>query len=75
MGRHWDAATSSPWYAYEDGGQAHVAWYDDETSLGAKYEMANGHGLGGVGIWNLDWGSGAAAMWTALEKAFAENVA
>jgi spore germination protein YaaH len=65
-----DAATKSPYYVYDNGGQPHVAWFDDEKSLAAKYALVNERRLAGVGIWNLGWGDGAAPLWDALSRAF-----
>jgi hypothetical protein len=41
-------------------------YWDDATSLGAKYDLVNRDQLRGVGIWNLNYGGGAPELWTAL---------
>jgi spore germination protein YaaH len=45
-------------------------YWDDVTSLGAKYDLVNRDGLRGVGIWNLNYGGGAPELWSALFNHF-----
>jgi len=45
-------------------------YWDDVTSLGAKYDLVNRDGLRGVGIWNLNYGGGAPELWLALLNHF-----
>jgi spore germination protein YaaH len=45
-------------------------FFDDATSLGYKYDLANRDGLRGVGIWTLNYGGGAKALWLALANHF-----
>ena len=46
-------------------------YWDDVTSLGAKYDLVNADALRGVGIWNLNYGGGAPELWGALANHFA----
>ena len=45
-------------------------YWDDVTSLGLKYDAVNGNNLGGLGIWNLNYGGGAAELWNELNLKF-----
>jgi spore germination protein YaaH len=45
-------------------------YWDDTVSLGLKYDLVNKDALRGVGIWNLNYGGGAAELWSALEGHF-----
>ncbi|HEX2681589.1 MAG TPA: glycosyl hydrolase family 18 protein, partial [Candidatus Dormibacteraeota bacterium] len=45
-------------------------YWDDATSLGAKYDLVNADNLRGVGIWTLNYGGGAPELWTALANHF-----
>jgi spore germination protein YaaH len=45
-------------------------YWDDTVSLGLKYDLVNNDGLRGVGIWNLNYGGGAAELWGALAGHF-----
>ncbi|KAL8579254.1 hypothetical protein ACOMHN_010838 [Nucella lapillus] len=55
-GRHWDPLARSPFFNFRDPvtEQMHQVRYDDPTSLGLKYGLAEGLGLRGVGTWNID---------------------
>jgi len=46
-------------------------YWDDTASLGRKYDLVNSDGLRGVGIWNLNYGGGAAELWQLLASRFA----
>jgi spore germination protein YaaH len=46
-------------------------YWDDATSLGAKYDLVNADHLRGVGIWTLNYGGGAPELWSALSTHFA----
>ena len=46
-------------------------YWDDPVSLGKKYDLVNQDGLRGVGIWTLNYGGGAAELWSTLSSRFA----
>jgi spore germination protein YaaH len=45
-------------------------YWDDAVSLSRKYDLVNRDNLRGVGIWNLNYGGGAPALWSALNTYF-----
>src|SRR5258708_9696057 len=45
-------------------------YWDDTVSLGLKYDLVNRDNLRGVGIWNLNYGRGAADLWADLNTHF-----
>jgi len=45
-------------------------YWDDPTSLGAKYDLVNADNLRGVGIWTLNYGGAAPELWAALSSHF-----
>ncbi|HXN92768.1 MAG TPA: glycosyl hydrolase family 18 protein [Candidatus Sulfotelmatobacter sp.] len=61
----WDT-----WYNTSLGCTRELYW-DDATSLGAKYDLVNQDGLRGVGIWTLNYGGGAPELWSLLASRFA----
>lgn len=73
-GRNWDAASSSPWYAYSTSSGWRQVWYEDAESLAAKYNFVNAAGLGGVGLWALSYDGPHRELWDALRTAFAGRV-
>ncbi len=69
---HYDAVESSAWYAVQD--PTTKAWsetyFDDETSLRAKYGLAVSDGLAGVGMWALGYDAGQPGYWEAIASTF-----
>jgi spore germination protein YaaH len=61
----WDT-----WYNTSLGCTRELYW-DDTTSLEAKYDLVNTDALRGVGIWTLNYGGGAPELWSALASRFA----
>lgn len=70
--RRWDPGSGSPWYAWQVGGAWHQVWYDDAESLALKYRMIDDEGLGGVGIWALNYDKPHPELWDLLEATFAQ---
>jgi len=63
-GRHWDSNSHSPYYYYKGSdGHWHQCWYDDDQSLGIKFDYANRLGLAGGGFWALGY-EGTSNVWT-----------
>lgn len=48
-------------------------WFDDVTSLSAKYDWIISKKLGGVGIWALGFDNGHREMWELLGEKFGEE--
>ena len=66
-GRLWDANTSTPWYRWHDGTSWRQVWYDDEVSLGLKYDLALDHNFSGVGMWALNYDGARDELWELIE--------
>jgi len=85
-GVHWDYSTQSPFFNFIPAGQTiYQMWFDNATSLGLKYSIANDFGIRGVGPFtytdvdttgsksgNPKAPQEAQDMWAAL-RAFKEN--
>ncbi len=71
-GRRWDDVGKAPWFAYYDSGAATwvEGYYDDATSLAAKYDMVNQKGLAGTGMWTLLMDKGDNALWNLIANKF-----
>ncbi|MBU1355195.1 MAG: T9SS type A sorting domain-containing protein [Candidatus Edwardsbacteria bacterium] len=68
-GRQWQASSYTPWYYYNNG-EWHQCWYDDEISLGYKYQMVWDSLLAGTGMWALSYDGSRPELWTALRTSF-----
>lgn len=73
-GRQWDSVGQVPWVVYRasDGGYRQ-AYYDDPTSLRAKYRLINGNAMSGVGIWSLGMDTGTSDLWNVLYDQFVKR--
>lgn len=71
-GRRWDATGQVPWYTYYSSTYGtHVqGYYDDSTSLKAKYGMVRANDLRGVGIWHLTMDGSRRELWDTLATQF-----
>ena len=71
-GRRWDDVGKVPWFRYID--PATAGWvqgyYDDVASLGAKYDLVNGRGFTGTGMWTLLMDQGHDELWKLLAAKF-----
>jgi len=69
---NYDAVESAAWYAVQD--PTTKAWtetyFDNETSLRAKYGLAVNDGLAGVGMWALGYDQGQPGYWEAIASTF-----
>jgi len=68
--RRWEPDAANPWYVEETAGVIHQTWYDDEESLGHKYQLLREQGLG-VGMWALGYDVGRGELWDLLADLFA----
>jgi spore germination protein YaaH/putative cell wall-binding protein len=71
-GWRWDPVGQVPWYSWQDGGWWQ-GYYDDQSSLGIKYNLINANRLAGVGIWSLGMDAGRTELWSAIAKGFGRS--
>ncbi|MGD1847040.1 MAG: glycosyl hydrolase family 18 protein [Salibacteraceae bacterium] len=66
-----DSASYSKYYNYKtsDGRTAQL-WFDDSSTLGAKYDWVKARNFGGIGIWALGYDNGKNQLWELLETEF-----
>lgn len=78
-GSKWDALEQSPYIVYQRQNCTSTygcvtswrqVWYDDETSLGLRYQLANDYKLRGAGMWALGYEGASPDMNRALATAF-----
>ncbi len=74
-GKRWDSGFTygpnggswTPYYCYVSAAYRQV-WYDDWTSLGTKFGLVNRLGLGGTGMWALNYDSGRTELWEEIRR-------
>jgi len=71
----WDSQSQTPWYRqYISGDGWYQCWFDNDSSLGLKYDLVIQKSLQGVGMWALTYDEGRNELWYALESHFSQGV-
>ncbi|HEV7677224.1 MAG TPA: glycosyl hydrolase family 18 protein [Candidatus Dormibacteraeota bacterium] len=72
---HWDGTASSPWASWwsPQYNSNRELYYDDTSSIGAKYDMVNSYGIRGAGIWALGYDTGHTELWSVISDKFGPN--
>ncbi len=65
----WDTWYDTDWQCDRE------QYFDDVTSLGAKYDVVNADNLRGVGLFTLDYAGGAPELWNLLAAKFTTTTA
>jgi spore germination protein YaaH len=62
---HYDQASQTPWFSYQDpAGHQHTVWFENAASSRAKFGAAQGAQIGGVYLWMYGYEDGG--TWSAL---------
>ena len=66
----WDKYNNVPWFRFQKNGEWHQVWFEDQRSIGMKYDYALSKNLKGVGIWALGYDGSRQELWKEIEKRF-----
>lgn len=58
FGLRMDSVSGSPYYAYRDDSGWHQGWYEDESTLAAKYRFIQNRNIGGIAVFLLGYDGG-----------------
>lgn len=72
-GKLWNTTYQVPWYRWYDG-EWNQVWYDDDSSLGLKYDLAESKNLLGVGMWALGYDGERQELWNLLDYKFGSGI-
>lgn len=70
--RKWEDQSSVPYYTYQSSGAWHEIFYDDEVSLGMKYDVVNMKNIAGIGIWAMGYDGTYTQAWDMLKEKFTD---
>ncbi len=70
-GLQWDTYSQNSWYYYRRNGTIFQVWFDTDSSLGLKYDLAESAALRGVGMWALGYDGARPELWNELRKRYA----
>lgn len=67
-----EPASQSVFRSYPVDGQSKIRqlWFENDVTLGMKYDWVKSNGFGGVGIWALGFDSGRKELWDLLRNKF-----
>lgn len=66
----WQSTYKVPWVRYQENGAWHQVWFDNQKSIGLKYDFAIAHGFKGVGMWALGFDGNRPELWNEIKKRF-----
>jgi len=72
-GCHFDELAKENWCGYVDPKSkvSHQVWFEDERSLGIKYDFAKKKNFSGIAIWVLGYDKDFPNLWNLLKERFA----
>ncbi|HGY55389.1 MAG TPA: T9SS type A sorting domain-containing protein [Caldithrix abyssi] len=73
-GLRWDAKSQTPWYAYSKSGAWYQVWFDTDSSLGLKYDLAESKNYRGVGMWALGYDGARQELWDELRRRYVLDI-
>jgi len=70
---HFDELAQETWCGYVDPESKvpHQVWFEDEKSLGVKYDFAEKNNFSGIAIWVLGYDKDSPDLWNLLKEKFA----
>jgi len=66
----WDSQSKTPWFFYKQDTVYMQTWFDTDSSLGLKYDLAKSKNLKGVGMWALGQDGTRTEYWDLLKKRY-----
>lgn len=71
----WDTHSQTPWYRWYDDeyDNWHQVWFDNDVSLGLKFQLAQDHDYRGVGMWALNYDGARPELWNELARRFSPD--
>lgn len=70
FGLIWASNTKTPWYRYKVDNSWYQVWFDNDSSLGLKFQLAKDKGFKGVGMWALGYDGSRNELWDELRRKF-----
>lgn len=69
-GMLWSGTHQTPWYRYQTSGEWYQVWYDNDTSLGLKYNLADAKNYMGIGMWALGYDGARPELWNEIQRRY-----
>ncbi len=69
----WDDGSMTPYKIWKEGDDWYQLWYDDATSLGLKFALADAENLAGSGMWALNYDTSKDDLWKEIARYFVNS--
>jgi spore germination protein YaaH len=69
-GKLWSSTHQTPWYRYQQNNEWYQVWFDDDSSISLKYDLAVSKNLKGVGMWALGYDGNRNELWNLINDKF-----
>ncbi len=74
-GLQWNTNNQVPWYRWQINDTSwYQVWFDNDSSLGLKYALAQSKNYRGVGMWALGYDGARQELWNELYRRYYLNV-
>lgn len=71
----WNSNNQVPWYRWQVNDTTWTqVWFDNDSSLGLKYALAQSKNYRGVGMWALGYDGARPELWDELYRRFYQNI-
>ena len=68
-GLKWAADNQVPWYTWQNNDTSwYQVWFDNDSSLSLKYDLAKNKNYKGVGMWALGYDGSLTTLWDLLRR-------
>lgn len=65
----WENIEKTPWYRWKLNDTTwYQVWFDNDSSLGMKYDLAKANNLKGIGMWALGYDGSRIELWNEIER-------
>lgn len=69
IGYRWSNTYKTPWYSWRNNDTSWFqVWFDDDSSLALKYDLARAKNLGGIGMWALGYDGDKPDLWNKIHQ-------
>lgn len=72
-GELWDEISQTTYTSYIENDHWYQVWYDSDSSLGLKYDLAEFYDLKGIGMWALGYDSDKPEQWDEIRRRYEET--
>jgi len=69
-GELWDGISQTPYCSYLESNNWYQVWYDSDSSLGLKYDLAEFYSIKGIGMWALGYDSDKPELWDEIRRRY-----